>query len=248
MIPNDRALVPVNPFQQAATLAIYAVEQRQATGKRMLKYPYARELIRCLTDETALTAHAVSRAASNYRYQERQLPGMTKADFLAALDTLLESRGEHCPLPLDGDATKLYFPETRFRHRSRRHKAWDRDIDCRKRQAQKEQARLTRRYQAQVAQAEIDLAFTTPAQLPAWYRRWKHIHDWDLEAAVLAWGERFTALHDGPALHNIQPLWNFIERNGPGLESRSPRQQELDGIAIPNKLRLIIDTRNSENA
>lgn len=240
MIPNSRALIPINPFQQAATLAIYAVEQRQAAGKRMLKYPYARELIRSLTGETTLSGKAIARAASNYRYYKAsRLRLGTIENFLRALDVLLESRGECCPLPLDGNDAQLYFPESRFRYLERRHKKIERDVASRQRRVQKEKVRQKRRYQAQVAQAEIDLAFTTPVQLATWYQRWKHLNDWDLEGAVLAWGERFAALENGPAQHNIEPLWHFIERHGPGLESRSPRQQELDGIAIPNKLQLI---------
>jgi len=95
MIPRHLSLVPVNPFQAAALQAIIEVEERGQRGR----YPYAVALLRQLRGGNAgrITARDVSRAAANYCPKDRA--GEPKERYLVALDKLIESRGNICPLP-----------------------------------------------------------------------------------------------------------------------------------------------------
>jgi len=101
-----------------------------------------------------------------------------------------------CPLPLSGCAVGQYFPQTGYRLRERQNRRWDVSYRRSEKQHEKERQQKRRRYQAAVAQAEIDLAFVTLSALVGWYRRqeMREIYDDDLTEMVAAWGKRFTGL------------------------------------------------------
>lgn len=233
MIPRHLSLVPVNPFQLAALQAIIEVEERRQRGK----YPYAVALLRQLRGENAgrITARDVSRAAANYCPKDRA--GEPKERYLAALDKLIESRGDVCPLPLSGCAVSQYFPYTAYRHSERQHRRWE--VSYRQRENQQEKARQQkrRRYQTFVAQAEIELAFVTPSALLAWYRQQEKrgIYDDDLTEMLLGWGLRFTGLQI-KGFCSGQPLWAIIDEMGGELAERSVVQQRFDDQMLPNRL------------
>ena len=234
MIPRHLSLVPVNPFQLAALQAIIEVEERRQRGQ----YPYAVALLRQLRGGNAgrITASDVSRAAANYSPKDRA--GEPKERYLAALDTLVKSRGDVCPLPLSGSAVSQYFPQTAYRHAERQNRRWD--VSCRRRENQQEKARQQkrRRYQVAVAQAEIELAFVTPSALATWYglQEKRGIYDDDLTEMLLGWGLKFSGL-EVRGFCSGQPLWAIIDELGGGLTKRSMVQQRLDEQMLPNRLR-----------
>ncbi|MRT06067.1 plasmid SOS inhibition protein A [Ewingella americana] len=233
MIPRHLSLVPVNPFQLAALRAIIEVEERRQRGK----YPYAVAMLRQLRGGEAgsIKACDVRRAAPNYNPQDRG--GEPKERYLAALDKLIESRGEVCPLPLSGCAVRQYFPQTGYRLRERRYRRQDVDSHRREAQQEKERQQKRRRYQTAVAQAEIDLAFVTPSALIGWYRRqeMRGIYDDDLTEMVAAWGKRFTGLQGG-GFCSGQPMWTILADMRTALAERSEHARWLDGLQLPNKL------------
>lgn len=234
MIPRHLSLVPVNPFQLAALQAIIEVEERRQRGQ----YPYAVALLKQLRGGKAgrITASDVSRAAANYCPKGRG--GEPKDRYLAALNTLVESRGNVCPLPLSGCAVSQYFPHTGYRLSERQHRRWDVSYSRREKQQEKERLQKRRRYQTAVAQAEIELAFVTPSALTAWYRRQEKrgIYDDDLTEMLQGWGRRFTGLQDR-AFCSGQPLWAILDEMNGELAQRSATEQWLDAQRLPNRLR-----------
>lgn len=234
MIPRHLSLVPVNPFQLAALQAIIEVEERRQRGQ----YPYAVALLKQLRGGKAgrITASDVSRAAANYCPKNRG--GEPKDRYLAALNSLVESRGDVCPLPLSGCAVSQYFPQTGYRPSERQHRRWDVSYSRREKQQEKERQQKRRRYQTAVAQAEIELAFITPSALTAWYKRQEKrgIYDDDLTDMLAAWGGRFTGLQ-GEVFNSGQPLWAILDELGGELTERPVAQQWLDAQLLPNRLR-----------
>jgi len=234
MIPRHLSLVPVNPFQLAALQAIIEVEERCQRGQ----YPYAVALLKQLRGGKAgrITASDVSRAAANYSPKDRG--GAPKERYLAALNTLVESRGDVCPLPLSGCAVSQYFPQTGYRLSERQHRRWDVSYSRWEKQQEKERLQKRRRYQTAVVQAEIELAFITPSALTAWYKRQEKrgIYDDDLTDMLAAWGGRFTGLQ-GEAFNSGQPLWAILDELGGELTERPVAQQWLDAQLLPNRLR-----------
>ncbi|ORJ49415.1 hypothetical protein B2M27_15520 (plasmid) [Kluyvera intermedia] len=238
MIPSHFSLVAVNPFQQAVQLAIIDVESSLMAGKRLGRFPWAMALLRRLRVEQAgrITAKDVMCATSGYEPGSRD--GYNKDKYIEALDRLIETRGDVCPMPLSGSTVDMYFPEVRFRERERHHRRFDVAASRRSRQREKEQHQKRRRYQTQVAQAEIDLAFVTPAGLSAWYKRQERqgIYDDDLINMVQSWSSRFRGLpYDW--LYSGQPLWAIIEQLEAPLAGRSDGEHWLDSLSLPNKLR-----------
>jgi len=233
MIPRHLSLVPVNPFQLAALQAIIEVEERRQRGQ----YPYAVALLKQLRGGKAgrITASDVSRAAANYCPKNRG--GEPKDRYLAALNSLVESRGNVCPLPLSGCAVSQYFPQTGYRLSERQHRRWDVSYSRREKQQEKERLQKRRRYQTAVVQAEIELAFITPSALTAWYKRQEKrgIYDDDLTEMLQGWGRRFTGLQD-KAFCSGQPLWAILDALGGILADRPVTQQRLDELMLPDRL------------
>ncbi|WP_447874220.1 plasmid SOS inhibition protein A [Serratia fonticola] len=236
MIPTHLSLVPVSPFQLAAIQAIASVEAKQDAGRSLPTYPYAKALFRSLNEGRGkITAMDIWSIDTSYNPRERQ--GSTKQRYIEALDVLISSRGERCPMPLPDSLVRTFFPETRLRHQERRYRRADLQADRQQRQQEKARLQKRRRYQTQVAQAEIELAFTTPSELAAWYKRQERqgIYDDELIGMVQAWGQRFTRLHRD-AFYLGSPLWAIVKEMRGELESRSVIDQWLDALMLPNKL------------
>ncbi|MGP2427797.1 plasmid SOS inhibition protein A [Yersinia sp. 2538 StPb PI] len=236
MIPNSMSLVPVNQYQRAAIMAIIAVEEKIQQGRKLGQYPYARELFRHLCgNKGKISASDVRRAASNYDPKNRG--GTPKEGFVRALDTLVGSRGEICPLPLLTSDGYLFFPEVRYRLRERQHRQWDVKVARKANNITRERQKKRRRYQAQVAQAEIELAFTTPSELTAWYKRLERqgIYEDDVIGMVQAWSRRFSHLSQDPFLFGC-PLWAIVDEIQSEQGSRTVIELWLDELMIPNKL------------
>lgn len=233
MIPRHLSLVPVNPFQLAALQAIIEVEEHRQRGQ----YPYAVALLRQLRGGSAgrITARDVKRAAPNYYTKNRE--GEPKVRYLAALDRLIESRGDVCPLPLSGCAVGQYFPDAEHRLRERRFRQQDARCARKDRCEDKVSKKTRRRYQTAVAQAGIELAFVTPSALKAWFDRQgrRGIDDDSLVYMVQAWGQRFSGLQ-GRAFRSGQPLWAMIADVRDVLTERSETEQWIDSLMLPNRI------------
>ncbi|PVZ84157.1 protein PsiA [Serratia sp. S1B] len=236
MIPNHMAIIPVNLYQRAAMQAVITVEDKIRRGKRLCQYPYARELLRELYGNSRkISAADVHNAAGRYDHEARK--SASKDDIIRALDTLIESNGELCPYPLSNDHGYLYFPEVRYRLRERHYRKFDLKVSRKLRNEERKRQQKRRRYQVDVAQAQVELAFITPAQLGAWYKRQARygIDDDNLALMVLAWSKRFTNM---PSKLDLlaQPLWAIVKDVHGELESRSVIEQWLDELMLSNKL------------
>jgi hypothetical protein len=236
MIPNHLALVAVNNFQAAVIQAIISVETRREAGRKLPSHPYAKALFRTLNEgRTVITAADIWRIDTGYDPKNRQ--SSTKQHYIEAIDSLIATQGDLCPLPLSDSIVTTFFPETRHRQQERRLRRWDVKFQRKANQQEKAVQQKRRRYQTQVAQAEIDLAFTTPSEVSAWYMRQakKGIYDDDLIEMVQAWGLRFVNIDS--AMWNCQnDLCWFLDGMRTELEGRAEVELWLDTLMLPNKL------------
>lgn len=236
MIPNHLALIPHNVHQFAATQAIIDVECKQLRGTFLGQYPYARALFRHLRcGSMRITARDIRFAVGDYSPKERG--GASKADYIAALDKLIETRGRSCPLPLSSSAVGQYFPEEHYRLSERQERQWALRFTRLDKIESKQRQQKRRRYQTQVAQAQIELAFTTPSELVAWYKRQERqgIYDDDLIEAVYAWSQRFSDMNSQKFLSG-QPLWAILQAMRDELSVRSEPTQWMDWMLLNNKI------------
>ncbi|MBX9485978.1 plasmid SOS inhibition protein A [Yersinia enterocolitica] len=232
MIPNHLALIAVNHFQAAVIQAIASVETRRDTGRKLPSYPYAKALFRTLNEgRTAITAADIWRIDTGYDSKNRQ--SSTKQHYIEAIDRLIATQGDQCPLPLSESIVTTFFPETRHRQQERRLRRWEVKFQRRESQQEKTVQQKRRRYQTQVAQAEMDLAFTTPSELSAWYMRQakQGIYDDDLIDMVQAWGLRFVNI-DRETWNGHNDIYWLADE----LEGRAEVELWLDGLMLPNKL------------
>ncbi|CNI81614.1 plasmid SOS inhibition protein A [Yersinia pekkanenii] len=178
-----------------------------------------------------ITAADIWRIDTGYDPKNRQ--SSTKQHYIEAIDRLIATQGELCPLPLSDSIVTTFFPETRHRQQERRLRRWDVKFQRRASQQEKAVQQKRRRYQTQVAQAEIDLAFTTPSGLSAWYMRQakQGIYDDDLIDMVQAWGLRFVSI-DSETWNGQNDIYWLAD----ALEGRAEVEQWLDYLMLPNKL------------
>ncbi|WP_368758742.1 plasmid SOS inhibition protein A [Klebsiella oxytoca] len=195
MIPNHYALVPVKKCQQAAMMAISHVETRRNAGKRLAEYPYAMAFFLFFMGSKRAGLKEIRCFSS--ALTEKELRGK-KANWLSAIDCLIESRGQRCYLPLSSNDAEWLFPAVRFSEMERLHRRAESSVRKTERCWIKEKNQREQRYQATVGQAEIELAFFTPENVASWASRWRDsdIKPGDLEEMFFRWGERFPSLSE----------------------------------------------------
>jgi len=179
-----------------------------------------------------ITARDIRFAVGDYYPKERG--GASKADYIAALDRLIETRGRSCPLPLSGSTVGQYFPEEHYRLSERQERQWALRFTRLDKIESKQRQQKRRRYQTQVAQAQIELAFTTPSELAAWYKRQERqgIYDDDLIEAVYAWSQRFSGVRSD-VFASGQPLWAVLKDMHDALTNRTAVDKWLDTLVLP---------------
>jgi len=93
--------------------------------------------------------------------------------------------------------------------------------------------------QAIKGQAEIDLAFHTPASVSSWISRWScsQLHHTELEITFYRWSERFPSLKSLDRWEMAgQPLWRLGAEAGFLSEESTAITQALERWMVPNKL------------
>ena len=236
MIPNNRALISMNEYQQAAIHAMAIVERKRIQGQRLAEYPYAKAFFRMLNEgRTKILARDIRLVASNYCPQI--CGGEPMHRYMQALDRLIESGGQYCPLPLPDDTPKKLFPAYAVLCRERRDRKWLMQFERKERNQAKQKQQKRRRYQCLVAQAEIELAFITPSELAAWYKRQERqgIDDDDLVEMAQAWGRQFVNLRCEPFFMG-NPMWSIVREMREELGNRTVVEQWLDSLMLSNKL------------
>lgn len=167
MSARSRALIPLSAEQQAAMQAVAVTEQRRRQGRTLSAWPYATAFFRCLNGSRRISL-------TDLRFFA---PALTKEEFF----------GEVCVLPLPSDAGQRLFPSVPFREGERRRQKTTLTEQKYSRQREREAERRELEYQTCFAQAQIDLAFHTPATVGSWLSLWSGVvEEHDLE--TIFWG------------------------------------------------------------
>lgn len=235
MSARSRALIPLSAEQQAAMQAVAVTEQRRRQGRTLSAWPYACAFFRCLNGSRRISL-------TDLRFFA---PALTKEEFhgnrllwLAAVDKLIESFGEVCVLPLPSDAGHRLFPSVPFREGERRRQKTTLTEQKYSRQREREAERREREYQTCFAQAQIDLAFHTPATVGSWLSRWSGVvEEHDLETIFWGWCGRFPSLSSFDRFFwQEEPLWRLIFEAGEAGRGAPVQVRALEQWMIPNKL------------
>lgn len=109
MIPSSHAIVTLKPARQAALQAIMFVEDARFRGARLPSMPHVRTFLRMLTGCSRINSAVARSIPGLHRDPKDRLNNLKQVE--EALDTLIASQGECCPLPLTTDVQAELFPE-----------------------------------------------------------------------------------------------------------------------------------------
>lgn len=236
MIPNSHSLVTLQPARQAALQAIIDVETRRSEGRRLPELPYVRTFLRILTGSSRINTDVARRIPGLNWVPGNRLVSLKQVE--EALEILLASHGEKCPLPLPVDMQGAFFPEVVHNRTGRKHHRMEVGSARSMRRETRliEQACLQR--QNLMARAVTELNFCSPETVHAWYMRWSDEFGEDLSAPFWRWQSRFRSLEElawnrlsGDPLWQVMHDMRFIIRETPERTHRAERWQ------VPNKLR-----------
>lgn len=101
MIPSSRSLVTLQPARQAALQAIMTVENARQRGARLSAAPHVRTFLRLLTGNSRMNTTVAQRIPGLNWDPKHRLSSLKQVE--EALDALIASHGECCPLPLPVD-------------------------------------------------------------------------------------------------------------------------------------------------
>ncbi|EBV5689436.1 plasmid SOS inhibition protein A [Salmonella enterica subsp. enterica serovar Newport] len=236
MIHSSHALVTLKPARQAALQAILTVEESRHRGARLPALPHARTFLRVLSGSSRINTTVAQRIPGLNWEPKNRLTSLKQVE--EALDRLISSHGEYCPLPLFVDVQAELFPEVihaRTDRQMQREKiAFNRKM--RREEKALEHAWLPR--QNLLGQAMTELNFQSPETINAWYTRWADEFDArELAQGFWQWRTRFTSLtsldwlrdSDEPLYNVMYEIW-FIVRENPVYVREAERWQ------VPNKL------------
>lgn len=118
MIHSSRALVTLKPARQAALQAILTVEESRRRGARLPALPHARTFLRVLTGSSRINTTVAQRIPGLNWEPKNRMTSLKQVE--EALDLLISSHGEYCPLPLSVDVQAELFPEVMHTRTDRR--------------------------------------------------------------------------------------------------------------------------------
>ncbi|HDT6084959.1 TPA: plasmid SOS inhibition protein A [Citrobacter braakii] len=236
MIPSTHALVTLKPARQAALQAIISVETARERGARLPSLPHVRTFLRVLTGSSRINTAVAQRIPGLNWEPKNRLCSLKQVE--EALDRLIASKGEHCPLPISTDVQAELFPEVMHTRTDRR---MQREKIAFTRKMRQEDRALEHRWllrQNLLGQAVTELNFQSPETINIWYRRWADEFDArELESAFWCWQTRFTSLkeldwlrYSNDPLYEVMYEITFIVKDTPDEMRRAERWQ------VPNKL------------
>ncbi|TYT18847.1 plasmid SOS inhibition protein A [Klebsiella pneumoniae] len=238
MIPSSSALVSLKPARQAALQAIMTVEEARQRGARLPSMPHVRTFLRLLTGCSRINSDVARRIPGLHRDPKDRLSSLKQVE--EALDMLISSHGEYCPLPLTMDVQAELFPEVLHTRTIRRLKRQDIAFTrkMRREARQVEQSWLLR--QNLLGQAVTELNFQSPETVISWYRRW--IDEFDaseLEPAFWRWQTRFASLRELVWLrYSHAPLYEVMHEISFTVRGSGEHILERERWLVPNKLEL----------
>ena len=236
MIPSSHALVSLKPARQAAIQAISLVESACERGARLPAMPYVRTFLRVLTGCSRLNA-TVARQIPGLNWVPKNRHSNLK-QVEEALNVMLATGGEACPLPLTLDVQAELFPEIM-------HTRTDRRLHKSNLQTTRQMRRESREYdqrwklrQNLLAKAEIDLNFQSPESIRTWYSRWSDEFDApELEGMFWRWQTRFSSLKELEWLRmSNEPLWSVMHELSYIVQDTPALISEAEHWGVPNKL------------
>ncbi|EMN3473260.1 plasmid SOS inhibition protein A [Klebsiella pneumoniae] len=238
MIPSSSALVSLKPARQAALQAIMTVEEARQRGARLPSMPHVRTFLRLLTGCSRINSDVARRIPGLHRDPKDRLSSLKQVE--EALDMLISSHGEYCPLPLTMDVQAELFPEVLHTRTIRRLKRQDIAFTrkMRREARQVEQSWLLR--QNLLGQAVTELNFQSPETVISWYLRW--IDEFDaseLEPAFWRWQTRFASLRELVWLrYSHAPLYEVMHEISFIVRGSGEHILERERWLVPNKLEL----------
>ncbi|WP_371331099.1 plasmid SOS inhibition protein A [Klebsiella quasipneumoniae] len=238
MIPSSRSLVTLQPARQAALQAIMTVENARQRGARLPAAPHVRTFLRLLTGNSRMNTTVAQRIPGLNWDPKHRLSSLKQVE--EALDALIASHGECCPLPLPVDVQAELFPEVQHSRTERRKQRSSLAFTRKMRREERAIAHHWRLRQNLLGQAVTELNFQSPETVISWYRRWADEFDArELEPAFWRWQTRFASLrvlvwlrYSHAPLSEVMHEISFIVR-GSG-EHILERERWL----VPNKLEL----------
>ena len=236
MIPSSQAIVTLKPARQAALQAIMFVEDARLRGARLPSMPHVRTFLRMLTGCSRINSNVARRIPGLHRDPKDRLNNLKQVE--EALDTLIASQGEFCPLPLTTDVQAELFPEVIHSRTDRR---MQRENIAFARRVRREGKKITHTWllrQNLLGQASTELNFQSPETVNTWYRRWADEFDAsELEPAFWRWQSRFSSLRElvwlrcsDTPLYEVMHEIRFIVKETPEGVLIAERWQ------VPNKL------------
>lgn len=236
-IPRHLSLVPACPYRQAVAAATAEVVKRRQGRALSGDHPWANAFLRHFCGTKTIRTGHLRRVVPEYSPRDRHGPGA--ASYLRALDVLIRTRGECCPLPLSSHTGQLLFPENLTRTAERQIRRVELRVNKRLSREEREREQKRRRYQNRLAQAEIDLAFHTPSTVSSWYSRWQHqdLYEDDLQSRVYAWLRRFPSGQQADPMewHGVK-LWRQMLDISDMAGELAPDQQLADRMVLPDRL------------
>lgn len=235
MISNNLSLIPMCEARRAVLQAIEYVGRRRERHSRYAEFPYAQAFFRFLKGSKRITIREL-------RYFEPVLRGEDlrgrRREWLRAIDWLIESGG--CVTwPLPHDAARDIFPEALFQIRERRQRREEMRDEKYTRQYLRKQTQQERTRMALTGQAEIELAFQTPATVASWASKWANteVRQSDLITMFFRWGERFPSMAGFERrFFYEEPLWKMAAEARYLSEDSTETVRELERWMVPNKL------------
>jgi PsiA protein. len=236
MIPLSHTLVALKPARQAALQAIMTVEESRRRGARLPAQPHARTFLRVLTGCSRINTAVAQRIPGLNWEPKNRLCSLKQVE--EALDRLIASKGEYCPLPLSVDVQAELFPEVIHTRTDRR---MQREKIAFTRKMRREDRALEHRWllrQNLLGQAVAELNFQSPETVNVWYRRWADEFDaLELESAFWRWQTRFTSLKELDWLrYSNGPLYEVMYEITFIVKETPEALRQAENWLIPNKL------------
>ena len=237
MIPANRTLVTLCPARQAALQAIVEIEQRCAAGKHLSENPYARAFLRRLAGSSRINTRAAQQIPGLSWDPGYRMTSLKQVE--EALNTLIYSHGEHCPLPLPVDVQAAIFPEITWQHTERAGRRSDLRLHKAYRQEAKKEAQDCLKRQNLLRRAGIALNFCSPENVQVWYSAWqRELEDHELQSLFWRWQRRFTSLKALDWMrYSGEPFWAIMNEIRFIVSETSGPLREAERWMVPNKLR-----------
>lgn len=230
------APVTLKPARQAALQSILSVEESRSRGARLPSLPHVRIFLRVLTGSSRMNTAVAQRIPGLNWQPKNRLTSLKQVE--EALDRLIASHGEVCPLPLPVDVQAELFPEVMHTRTDRRMQREKIGFTRKMRQEERALEHTWLLRQNLLGQAVTELNFQSPETVNTWYWRWADEFDArELERGFWQWRTRFASLKpldwlrdSGEPLYGVMHEIRFIVRETPAHVRQAERWQ------VPNKL------------